>query len=752
MDTKYFKGTSMNPIIDYSSRRERILRQNQGNKPSFVKKIITFPLFILRFLLRFFTILSPIYKHIHIKKFHVSKADMKAFGRQILQTLRFVALLFIYLADIFLTKVSSSKYFPAKITAKTAPLLNRTYTRLVNVLDRPVPGQITRLSLIDLSIRNLLAKKNRTNITIGGMAIGIGAIVFLVSIGYGLQQLVVSRVASLDELKQTDVSSQLGSKIKIDDKAINDFKQIPDITYVLPVVSVVGTVNYNNSSSDMAVYGVQGNYLINAGMQLLSGHYFTNNDLASILPAETYIEEQTAVLGASASATTNPESALSIGSFIQQIQFTLSPVDWVRVRQSPIATAPIIGYTRRTEGVKEGDEVWGGEYLSDDNLGKAGYGMKGEVFGKWVKSSVLLWKKQACDPTTQGDCEEGGYMVMRDSDNHQMQQEGYFAASNISLTGTSLAQGQVLGESASVLSDTTDTDTPQGNSIPFVNIASLSASLKPPAVKTVTLGNKAKKEAVVDVAMLNILGIKQSQAVGKTFRASFTATGDLLSDPSEKLQSSPESYLIVGVIAGDKTPLFYVPFIDLRSMGLTNYSQARIIVSSKNELDQVRRQVESKGFVTQSVADTVAQINGVFSTARTVLALLGFVALAVASLGMFNTLTVSLLERTREVGLMKSMGMKSEEVKELFLTESMIMSVFGGVIGLFVGFLGGQILSLILSLFSLTRGVGFIDISYLPLSFILLILGLSLLVGLVTGIYPARRATRISALNALRYE
>ena len=51
------------------------------------------------------------------------------------------------------------------------------------------------------------------------MAIGIGAIVFLVSIGYGLQQLVVSRVASLDELKQTDVSSQLGSKIKIDDKA-----------------------------------------------------------------------------------------------------------------------------------------------------------------------------------------------------------------------------------------------------------------------------------------------------------------------------------------------------------------------------------------------------------------------------------------------------------------------------------------------------------------------------------------------------
>ncbi len=375
------------------------------------------------------------------------------------------------------------------------------------------------------------------------------------------------------------------------------------------------------------------------------------------------------------------------------------------------------------------------------------------MLGKWIKSQVLLWQKQACDPKTQGDCETGGYMVMRDSDNQQVQRTGYFAASNVQLTGTSLAQGQVLGASTSVLGNATgSTNTSGEGSIPFINIASLSAALKAPSVKTVSLGSNAKKEAVVNVAMLNILGIKQTEAIGKTFQASFTATGDLLTDPSQKLQSSPESYTVVGVIAGDKTPLFYVPFIDLRSMGLTNYSQARVIVNGKNDLDHVRRQIESEGFVTQSVADTVAQINGVFTTATTILALLGFVALAVASLGMFNTLTVSLLERTREVGLMKAMGMKSDEVKELFLTESLIMAFFGGLLGLFLGYLGGQILSIILSIFSVTRGVGFIDISYLPFSFVLIILGLSLLVGLVTGIYPARRATKISALNALRYE
>ena len=158
------------------------------------------------------------------------------------------------------------------------------------------------------------------------------------------------------------------------------------------------------------------------------------------------------------------------------------------------------------------------------------------------------------------------------------------------------------------------------------------------------------------------------------------------------------------------------------------------------------------GYVTRSVADTVDQINSLFATARTVLMLLGMVALSVAALGMFNTLTVSLLERTREVGLMKAMGMKSWEVQELFLTESMLMGFLGGLLGIIVGFITGKLVGMALSFFAIFKGVGYIDISYVPLSFVIVIIFLSLLVGIVTGIYPAKRATKISALNALRYE
>jgi putative ABC transport system permease protein len=134
------------------------------------------------------------------------------------------------------------------------------------------------------------------------------------------------------------------------------------------------------------------------------------------------------------------------------------------------------------------------------------------------------------------------------------------------------------------------------------------------------------------------------------------------------------------------------------------------------------------------------------------LGVLGVVALSVAALGMFNTLTVSMLERTHEVGMMKAVGMVSKEVKELFLAESMVMGILGGIMGLIMGILAGRLLSLAISFVSVSRGAGLINISYLPVDFIILIVILSLVVGFVTGMYPAYRATKISALDALRYE
>jgi putative ABC transport system permease protein len=271
-------------------------------------------------------------------------------------------------------------------------------------------------------------------------------------------------------------------------------------------------------------------------------------------------------------------------------------------------------------------------------------------------------------------------------------------------------------------------------------------------VQQIGLGENAKQQAVVNRATLSVLGIDENQALGEKFEASFIIMGKDLGQPGEKLESVPSEYEIVGIIPGDKVPMFYVPFLDLRSLGIVNYSQAKLVATNQEALPVARQKVEAMGFVSRSVVDTVDQIENIFATTRIILGLLGMAALLVASLGMFNTLTVSLLERTREVGLMKALGMKSDEVKELFLIESLTMGLLGGVLGLALGFLAGKLLSVGLSVFSIAKGVGIMDISLIPVGFVLVIIFLAILVGIVTGLYPAKRARHISALNALRYE
>ena len=96
--------------------------------------------------------------------------------------------------------------------------------------------------------------------------------------------------------------------------------------------------------------------------------------------------------------------------------------------------------------------------------------------------------------------------------------------------------------------------------------------------------------------------------------------------------------------------------------------------------------------------------------------------------------------------------MRSSEVFNLMITEATAMGAIGGVAGIVLGFLAGKVVSIIVSVLSLTQGDGFIDIALIPNILVLSTLFLSAAIGTVTGLYPARRSTQISALNALRYE
>lgn len=648
-----------------------------------------------------------------------NKSFFKSILRSIYEIGGFVVLTILYSLTLFLAKL-------AKKWNRLKPLSERLSSK-VKSLDKADKSGVSRLYLIEISFKNMAAKKTRTMVTIGGMAIGISFIVFLVSVGYGLQQLVISRIARLDELKQAEVVPGLSEDLSLTDETLARFKQITDVKDALPLIAVVGRVSYQNSVSDLAVYGATADYLRYSALQPVRGKLFESNvtafDTSSLPP----------VLGVS---TVAREMAEEIG----EVKISIASGAFLKVRENPDTSSPIIGYTKRVEGQVEGIEVWGESYESSTDSGNAGETEGGERLGKWVKSTYLLWDKVTCNQEESGDCEEGAYMVARDDDNTQTQAEGYVAELSMSVEPKEIVS-QVLGVS-----------TEDDGSLPVVEIASESATASNQNVEQVEVTSDEKKQIVVNRSVLQLLNIAENEAIGKKIDLSMVVVGELLEDPNKRIESAPLKYEIVGVIPDEGTPIIYVPFIDVRSMGVNKFSQTKVIVDDKSNLSKVRNTIESAGYGTVSVADTVAQIDNLFANFRLILSVLGMVALSVAALGMFNTLTVSLLERTREVGLMKAMGMKSEEVKSLFLTESMIMGLYGGILGLILGLVVGKVLSVVLSALSIVKGVGFVDISYVPPIFVVAVIFLSMLVGIATGYFPAKRATKISALNALRYE
>ncbi|AHB40468.1 TPA: ABC transporter permease [candidate division WWE3 bacterium] len=660
---------------------------------------------------------------------------------------------------------------------------NVAIARIAQKYDTQFASRMSWFDLFDLAFRNMAFKKTRSIITVGGMALGIAAIVFLVSLGYGVQNLVITRVAKLDEMKQVDVSTQPGSRNKITDKSLEDFKSQDYVEAALPLVGVAAKVKFEGSVTDVAVYGVTTKYLENSAIKPIDGVLFKTEDTVSINThsiEEKGVESEENiggapeyVVGGDVSGVMAVKTQSYIGDRIGDIEYTIFPNSWLRVYSEPKLSSKVIGYTKRMVGVQYGEEYWGQEYVPAE-YGRIAQSGSGEWMGKWIKAMVPVWEQKNC-PLHEPLCEEGRYYPTFDESGGQMYAIGYtpeleimvnkvvsnFLVSEEGVLGIEDVR-TVLGDSApgdSAVLNTTGQSSPVNASgleqlsdedyIAKVYESSASAGLSQNT--KVVLPDAAQREAVVNTAFLKVLGFHEPNSVGSKFNVSFVLTGNLL-DSNKKVESEFTEYKIVGIIPGDDSPFFYVPLNDLRYLGVTNFSQVKIIATAAEKLAEVRKRVESGGFLTSSVVDTVAQINQLFSTIRLILGLLGGVALGVASLGMFNTLTVSLLERTREVGLMKAMGMTTDEVKRLFLTESILMGFMGGVIGMFLGFICGKFISLILSIMGLIKGAGFIDITYIPPVFLLLIFFLSLTVGLVTGIYPSRRATKISALDALRYE
>lgn len=262
--------------------------------------------------------------------------------------------------------------------------------------------------------------------------------------------------------------------------------------------------------------------------------------------------------------------------------------------------------------------------------------------------------------------------------------------------------------------------------------------------------NEVNRSAVVSSSLTDYLGIgSPEQVLGKKIMLDLILPTDLTGEDKQTLEN--QEFSIVGVIKSD-TPMVYTRVENLKQFDATSYSQAKAQVKNEKDIEKVRIQIENLGFKTEYVGETVTQVEQVFSFFKIILGGFGLIAMIVAALAMFNTLTISLLERTKEVALLKILGMKKRDISYLFLTEAIVMGVVGGILGIVAGMITSNIANSIFNHFAVKSGGDPVLVFAFPLWFIGAVFTFSVVVGFLTGIYPARRAMRINALDVMRYE
>jgi len=182
------------------------------------------------------------------------------------------------------------------------------------------------------------------------------------------------------------------------------------------------------------------------------------------------------------------------------------------------------------------------------------------------------------------------------------------------------------------------------------------------------------------------------------------------------------------------------------------YSSISVRVKNPAQVQTVEDAIKKMGFSTFSILDATRSLRQFFAVLDLFLGIFGSLTLAVASIGIVNTLVMAILERRREIGIMKAIGASDGDVKSLFFAEAGAMGILGGVVGVALGWAIGQVINLGTNVYLKRQSLPPEHFWAVPWWLVGGAIVFAFLVSLVSGLYPAGRAARLDPVQALRYE
>ena len=183
-----------------------------------------------------------------------------------------------------------------------------------------------------------------------------------------------------------------------------------------------------------------------------------------------------------------------------------------------------------------------------------------------------------------------------------------------------------------------------------------------------------------------------------------------------------------------------------------SYSTVSVRVKSANDVQGVEDAIKKMGFNTFSIVDATRSLRQFFAVLDLFLGIFGSLALAVASIGIVNTLFMAILERRKEIGIMKAIGASDNDVKGLFFAEAGVMGVAGGIVGVMLGWTIGHLINLGTNVYLKRQSFPPQQIWSTPWWLVAGAIAFAVVVSLLAGLYPAARAAKLDPVQALRYE
>jgi ABC-type antimicrobial peptide transport system permease subunit len=203
---------------------------------------------------------------------------------------------------------------------------------------------------------------------------------------------------------------------------------------------------------------------------------------------------------------------------------------------------------------------------------------------------------------------------------------------------------------------------------------------------------------------------------------------------------------------GDPQPQPHLTLVTQNELDQRGYNSLTVKADRTSNVDSVAAQIRALGVGAATARSFVDQQLQVFRILSYVLGGIGGIALAVAAIGVVNTMVMAILERTREIGVLRACGATRATVRRLFTIEAGLLGFLGGVLGVAAGFGLTRVANVVINKQLTASSVNAHDIVGLSLWLVAAVVGATTLIGVLAGLYPAVRASRLNPVEALRYE